>query len=212
MLLILLLQLALVFIFWKQINIPNILPQISFIGVLGYLAKFLIEKITAINIEKIKSEAELENQKMLTIHNRLHTDRANIIKELYFKMVDANNTLISLTKPLQMAGEKTKEEKFKEVVDTYNDFVRYYDHNKIYFDKKICLIIDKVIESLRDPIIDYEVYYPSWKEGSEMGDTTVAREHFKELRKAWDKVKGIIPPLKESLEEEFRTLIGVKLN
>lgn len=176
-----------------------------------YLGKLAIEKFTTVSIEKFKYETQLENEKSMVVYSRLHSDRAKVIRELYVLLVDAVNSLISLAKPLQLAGEPKKEEKFKIVVDKYNEFLKYYEHNKIFFSSQLCIMVDDIINKLRDPILDYETFYPAWKESVEVDDRKNAHDFHKELTKAWGKIKDDIPPVKEKLENEFRSIIGVNL-
>jgi hypothetical protein len=199
------------YFFRKNIDVKNIISQISIVGILVYLGKLIIEKFADINIEKIKLQAQLEKEKIMLVYGNLHKDRAIVIKKLYRLLINANNALISLTKPLQMAGEKKKNEKFILVAKEYNKFLKYYEHNKIFFKNELCELIDNIIDKLRDPILDYETYLPAYEQSVEVDDRKNASDYHKELVNAWKKVKDEIPPIKEKLENEFRSLIGVGL-
>lgn len=196
--------------FRENIDIKNAISQISIAGILIYLGKIIIEKLADINVEKIKFQAQLENEKSILVYSNLHKYRAEVVKKLYRLLIDTNNELISLTKPLQMAGEKNKNEKFIQVAKKYNDFLKCYEYNKIFFKNELCQLVDKMIDKLRDPILDYETYLPIYEQAVKFDDGKNARDYHKELVSAWKKVERDIPPIKEKLENEFRSLMGVE--
>lgn len=49
-----------------------------------------------------------------------------------------------------MAGEPTEEEKRKLSGDSYNEFMKYFDQNKIFFEKSLAVDLENFAKKLRE--------------------------------------------------------------
>ena len=137
----------------------------------------------------------------------LHEERAKVIRELYEKLVIFEESMISLTSPLKFYGDIKEKEKLKISGEKGNDFENYYRRNKIYFDKRICYILEEISGEMRHSWITFSVYTDEIDDSIEVNN---AKEKWEERISAWKKIVDKVPLLKDKLEEEFRRILGVK--
>jgi len=141
--------------------------------------------------------------------SQLHVERAHVIKVLYEKLVDLYDSMQSLLKYFQGADEPSLDEKAQVFRDAHNEFIRAVARNKIYFGKDTCEIMDRLFFSSRDTYIDITTYPIDPRHPELHAVKGLYRERTEMWEKAREAFKKDIISLKEKLEEEFRSLIGV---
>lgn len=195
-------------------------------GIIGYLGQKIIEQILSKDLEKFKDRLESENQKSkiqfekeiesykagLDIANirqsKLYTKRIDIIEELYQKLVVFQNSMLDMTLPFREITGKDKKEVEKEELERVaattslgNDFLQFYQKNKIYFDVNICELVDKIQTGLKQSHNDYSFQH--------FGGVPLSKLTDEMAKNASESVRTDIPLLIEALEHEFRKSIGV---
>ncbi len=182
--------------------VQNLLYFLIASGVIAFIIRSLFKQLLNKDIEKFKNRLFLEKIKF----SKLHEERAKVIKELYEKLVDFENSMISLTKPIQWIEELKEKEKLKISSKKGNEFENYCKKNKIYFDGELCEILDEISKEMKKSWTDFYVY-PGERE-------TLSKEEISkkwEIRiSAWRRIHLKVQPLKDKLEEEFRKMLGVK--
>ena len=169
---------------------------------LAWVLRKLIDQFFNNKIEKFKYELEKENTKFRITYERLHVERAEIIKETYKKIVLTFDLFRSYVNPLQLVGEKPEIEKKKEAGLAYNEFYKFYDENRIFFDESLAAKIDKLRETLWDAWIKFQLSR-DLREGSHRGGHD-------EWMQAWTKVDNEVPLIRKEIEAEFRKIIGIE--
>jgi len=169
----------------------------------SWVIRKLIDNFFSHKIEKFKTELEKEHTRYQITYEKLHTERATVIKETYQKLVDVYKAFHSYMNPLQFAGESDIEDKQKNAVEKANDFVMYFDRNRIFFEDSLAERIDK----LRDALWD------CWADFALSKDLRKDRQHNEGLnmwRKVWDKLNTDVPKIKKEVENEFQKIIGIE--
>jgi hypothetical protein len=142
--------------------------------------------------------------------SQLHVEHAHVIKDLYEKLVDLYDSMQSLLNHFQDADEPSLDEKAQVFRDAHNVFIRAVALNKIYFGKDTCEIMDRLFFSSRDTYID-KTMYPMDPRHPELHKVKgLYQERTEMWEKAREAFKKDIISLKERLEEEFRSLLGVE--
>lgn len=168
---------------------------------LVFIIRKLIEQFFTRDLEKFKSELEKEVIRHKTQFETLHTERAVVIKETYKRIVKTQRAFESLINPLQLGGELTEEEKTKQLVEKSNDLFDYYAENRLFFGEELAQEIDTLLKK----------FMGIWRQWNYAKDFKEGRTpDVEEWGKAWDQVKGEIPPIKESIEKKFRGIIGIE--
>ncbi|WP_435263814.1 hypothetical protein [Tenacibaculum sp. nBUS_03] len=199
---------------------------IAITGLVGYIAKRIIEQVLNKDLEKFKTELESQNRiaklgfdkemetyksdlnLISTRQNLLHSNRSQIILELYQKLVELHNSMLDMTARMRMVTGKDQEtieseelERINKTGELGNNFFKFYQFNKIYFTPNICKLIQEIQDELKESHSEYSFRHLWGLPPSEMT--------YGMAKKANDKVKDEVPKLMNKLEYEFRKSIGV---
>jgi hypothetical protein len=185
------------------------------IAVLGlvYLLRKIFEKWLSQDLESFKArlrashDAEIERLRAdlravaferETRFARLHELRAEVIAELYKRLVWAHTSLLEFIQPIQQGGEKQRKERGRKAADNTNKFFAHFHENYIYFDQSLCSVIETLEEKFRRTWAEFAIF-PDMKPAS-------ARE----WADAWKSFSQDVPPLRHEIEKRFRRMLGVE--
>ena len=180
---------------------------------LAYIGKKAIEAYLSSRVERYK--AELKN--LTTEHSirfqQLHTERANVIKELYNKLIVLDQSLVDALRGLHPVGNgiPTLEDKVNALGKAHYDLYEFYVPKKIYFEKKICELLDSIVENSRGVFLDITLYPVDPKDTSYKYDRELLSERHVFWQKARETYKTTISELKKTLEDEFRRILGINI-
>jgi hypothetical protein len=179
-------------------------------GLIAWIIRSIINSFLKRDIENYKNKL-MESQIRFT---KLHEERATVIRDLYYKLVELDDNLKSLICPLQLAGDINLKKKFKKSTKAGNNFLDFSHKNRIYFNNEINDIIDKINSLMKRAFYDFrsaqEMDELSKQVSSRKEGSWINKEKMEKWNKAWDTITLEIPKLKEQLEKEFREILGVK--
>jgi hypothetical protein len=183
-----------------------------------WLAREIIKQLLSRDIEKFKANLQMESQREIahlksslelvafehqTRFSVLHEKRAEIIANLYGKIVDLYKAA-NFVRLFQSMNDSEKEKKCKLLLDTFDSSRDFFGKHRIYFDKDCCAKIVSFMDKLS---IAFGTL-ASFVEGREAIKLDDDQEY-----EEWDKAMRImeqeIPVVKNALEESFRELLGV---
>ena len=178
-------------------------------GTIAFLGKKAIEAYLAGRVEAYKSNLEKIASEHSIRFQRLHSERAEVIKDFYGKLVLLDESLHSALRPFQAVGEPGLKEKVKNIGDQFNDLRNYFLPKRIFFEEKVCELIDRILEAAKGVFFDITTYEVDTQDLSYKYD----RELLKERHEFWEKARNIhkneILELKKQLEREFRGILGI---
>lgn len=160
-------------------------------------------------ITKVKLDQQIESFKsdLNLIHTRqskLYDRQREVLETVYEKIVTSFKRMLEMTSMLQWVEgdpEKEEEDRIKVTADAGNDFIDFYDVNRIYFSPTTCVLLENLktiyIESFNDYTMKKRFGIPTTEFNTEKANTVSER------------IRKEIPPVLEKLEEDFRKLIGV---
>lgn len=187
--------------FWQNL-ITNVSWGALIIGGISWVLRRFIDHFFSNKIEQYKAELERENTKFKITYEKLHTERAEVIKNVYKKIVKTDDAFLNYIKPMRYTNEPTQDEYAKIAGNAFNDLSSYYRENRIFFTEAFALRIDKILDLLLGIANQFQTSRILREENSPNGYVT-------EWGKAFDRLKNEVPPLKTEIEKEFRTLIGI---
>ena len=171
------------------------------VAAVSWLFRSLTTHLLSKDIEIFRQQL-VENQKRF---GTLHEKRANIIEELYSKLIDFLGAAESFSHIAEWQGEPSKEEKAIILGEKAGEFRAYYLKNKIYFNKDICETIDSLFGEVYKKTLIYRVHLAHKKEG--VGDSKLFTDAWMD---AWKFMQDKSPVLLEAIQTEFRSILGVK--
>ena len=133
----------------------------------------------------------------------LHEQRAEVISRLYELLVEFVAAAEGYANLMEYSGEPSKDEKAQILGEKASEFRRYFVTKRIYFPKRICSAIDNLWSEAIGPVSKFSF----WRKQAG-GDKNASEAWFE----AWDVMSKKVPSLLESIEDEFRSLIGVPVD
>jgi hypothetical protein len=125
---------------------------------IAYLGKKAIEAYLAGRVEAYKSNLEKIANEHSIRFQRLHTERAEVIKDLYGKLAILDDTLYSTLRPFQGVGEPELKAKVSLLAEQFNDLRNYFLPRRIFFEEKVCELIDRILETAKGVFYDITAY------------------------------------------------------
>ena len=169
-------------------------------GALVWLIREVVRLFFSRSLEKFKSELEKEVITHKLKYERMHSDRAEVIKQVYTRITRTHRSLGSFMSRLQLMGESTEEEKGKIAADAANSFTEYYEENRIFIDEDLAKKIDLLSQNFRLAWIKFQTKQHLPKNSDDA---------LKQWQSAWDIINEQIPPIKQEIEKDFRKIIGI---
>jgi hypothetical protein len=176
---------------------------------IGYLGRKAIEAFLQGRIESYKKNLERIASEHSIRFQRLHSERAEIIKEFYGKLAVLDDTLYSTLRPFQVVGEPELEEKVKKLSVQFNELREYFLPKRIFFENRLCELIDKILETAKGVFFDITTYPVDIKDTNYKYDRNLLKERHEFWEYAREIHKKEITSLKGKLEDEFRMLLGI---
>lgn len=151
---------------------------------------------------------KLEGQFQFT---KLHEKRGEVVQELFGLLLELHSDAVKLTQPLKFAKvnfDEEENERALNVNNSFNEYNKFLSKNRIYFEKELEKKLFDVQERYRIIMFDYgekDFLKRMGTPNSELG------ESHKKATLAWEKVTKEVPPILDELGDEFRKIIGVKV-
>ena len=163
------------------------------------------------DVEAFKFNLQLATIEHQVRFSKLHDKRAQVIQDLYGKLVALDTVIHSVLKRFQKVGDATLGEKVREYGRLHNELNEFFLPNRIFFGSETCRVIDHLLFLSRDTYFDITTYpvdpeSPEYKYGP--------RDLLNERHEYWEKARKAfetdIKNLKEQLKTQFRAMLGVK--
>ncbi len=193
-----------------MINIQEILIQIVQTGAIVTGAAFVLKKylelIFSKDLEKFKADLEKSSIEFKIRYEKLHTERAEVIKTLYQKIARTYTSFSILTCPIQFdTSEEAEKQRMVNAFKEVSEMTAFYNENRIFFEESLAQEIDRLMALFHDCRRSYQISNGLRKEDP--------KTSMKECFSAWDKLtKDELPAIKKRIENEFRSLIGINEN
>lgn len=167
-----------------------------------WLARELFGQVLSKDLEKFKSSLEKEAIKFKIRYEKLHIERAEVIKESYRRLATAYGNLHTLMCPGRFVGEPPLEENAKEAAEATNDLTAYYEGNRIFFEESLATEIDNLLKIFKNSWYNFHAYQESG-DLKEPGSGQKRYEAWKEISEEGLRVKRLI-------EGKFRSILGIE--
>lgn len=170
-------------------------------GLVGYIGKRFIDRFYDKEIERFKNDLHRSAFEHQIIYSKLHNDRAEVIRQIYAKIVRMERIMNDLTAYI------TKE-KVEEALPAILEAKYFFEENKVFFGKDLSHLIEDFVTKTHNAYFD-----ASWNSDyqlHEIDDDRIKDETVKKRLNGWKIVRDKVPELKEELEKNFRDLLGVK--
>ncbi len=143
--------------------------------------------------------------------SKLHQERAEVIKELYNRIVELQSAMLDFTSGIHAVIKdinKEEEERLLRVNKALQEFNSYFFSRKIFFRKELVSKLEHLSKEYWDKGWDYAFMSNQFKEG---GLTKEIRKEYRDKSREISKTVVMeFTRLIEELENEFRKMLGVE--
>jgi hypothetical protein len=152
-----------------------------------------------VEVERLKSTLSIAAAERNTTFVQLHTRRVDVIADTYARLKKLHDCVANYVKSFEPVGERSKEERRKDVTSAAQEFTPYFSQNQIFLPKAVSAAIEQVnqeLVSISNTFI-YAVELPRTPDVQQWGRIT-------------DKFNGSVKEAVAGLEDELRRLLGDK--
>ena len=178
-------------------------------AVIAYLGKTAIDAYVAGRVEAYKGELQRTTAEHSVRFQRLHAERAEVIKEFYAKLALLDEALASTLARFQVAVDTPLAEKVQTLSKHFNETREYFVPRRVFFEESTCLMVEKVLGLARGIFFDITAYEIDPKHPQYKYDPSILKERHEFWEKARASHENDFTSLKQSLEDEFRKLLGI---
>lgn len=186
-----------------------VLPA-TLVGIVSYASKQVFNNYLNKKLETYKSQLDKAFYEHQIKFSKLHEKRAEIISELYIKLIDAQISIKYFMSPVRYG--KVDETNFEtETMEKWKAFMNYFSYNEIFFNEATCVKIDSLIKLALDIWGNYELNKMSIENIKD--SPKESKEERVELRERKKEIYHILekkfPEIENLLKADFRKIIGV---
>jgi hypothetical protein len=176
---------------------------------LAFLGRKAIDAFVTGRVEAYRIELQRIAGEHSVRFQRLHAERAEVVKDFYGKFVILDETLHSTLRSFQVVGEEPLPDKVKRLGDQFNEIRNYFLPRRIFFDESICKLIDDALDLAKGIFFDITVLEVDPQHVEYKYNREVLKERHVFWEKARAKHKSEFSELKKRLEGEFRAILGL---
>ena len=178
--------------------------------VIAYLGKTAIDAYVSGRVETYKSDLQRLTAEHSVRFQRLHAERAEVIKEFYAKFARLDDALYSTLRSFQLVGEPPLKEKVSKLSEQFNELRDYFLPRRIFFDEPLCKVIDSILEMAKGIFFDITTYEVDPAHEEYKFNREVLRERHEFWEKARATHKDQFAAVKAQVEKEFRVILGIE--
>lgn len=203
---------------WTQILIAALTSSAFTTGLLAILlfaGKSLIERWLSRNLEKYKAELQLAAFEHQTRFTKLHEKRAEVIAELYKRLVQFQGSVQRLA---NIIGDERECEGLYEIycevaLGSWETFMEYFEENRVYLTENLCEKFDWFQCAGLAALSVFAFYQgdPSLDSTPLPSGLDLARKAARQpvaIERVLDMINVHLPRLRQEIETEFRTMLG----
>ncbi len=172
--------------------------------ILGFIAKSLYGQVLSKDLDIHKSSLERIAHEHSVKFESLHAKRAEVIFEVYTRIVFAENHSFDMLNVIDDYYKISIKERFEHAKESITELATYFEFNRLYFEDKTCKKIDEIIKRMGKVLLDYEPILKA------VEPEDLNEEHFEVWKHSFIIILKDIPPIKNEIEIQFRTLLGIE--
>jgi hypothetical protein len=186
-----------------------------FFGAAAWLTRSLVTHLLSKDVEKFKAELNLQHtlaiertrsdlQRLVKEHEikyeRLHTERAERVAELYQHIVETNDAVQACLEAFEEKPERMRFDLAAEAIKRGDRLAEYVTRNEIYFSRSLARELRELYTCLLDVGIEYKMYCEDKRQNKDCSNFVNL------LSEVQTDTRGAL----KRTEEEFRKLLGVE--
>jgi hypothetical protein len=184
---------------WFQQVLTLALAPVAVIAAVTWLLRSLFSQALTRDIANFKAKLQTETFREQHRFQSLHAKQAEVVAELYARIVHAERKIGQLTSRFRSVSVDLNEQKTAAAVacDSFGDF---YRKHRLYLPEATAIKVDELSELFIDLYVDIDTAQP----GDEYHPSNAAA-----WAEANQRMATQVRPVKQDLESQFRLILGV---
>jgi len=179
-------------------------------AVIIFLGRMIIKQFFDRDIATFKADLARNVYEHQVSFGNVYAKRAEILSQLYSRLVEAERSFSRLTSWLESGGTgesfaEIKTRRFKESEEKYFAFREYFENNRLFLNDSIANAIDEIIRIFGEARAVTATYI-------QLADDRESRIQFgSQMHECFKKITdSSLPKVKKELEHQFREILGIK--
>jgi hypothetical protein len=189
--------------FWELLQ--NLGVYALMIAGLSFLARTIVLQYFSKDLEKFKSTLTMTAYEHQIRFSRLHEKQAAVIEKTYANAVKLYYASSTFLRRYPAAKEEENQQNIRTLWKAADRFRIHFETHRIYFNAEVSEKIMNLNENLSKAVS----VLVSFADGQFL--TTDGKIVMSEWSKAMDVMEKEIPPIKATLEDSFRKILGVRI-
>jgi hypothetical protein len=169
----------------------------------SHKARLAVEN--AVAVEQLKGNLQIAAIEHQIRYSRLHEQVARTVVKTYGLMRNLLRAARNYVKEIEFASDKPWNERRQVVADAARELQEYFGHRRLFFPKELANRIDAFDLLVWETARTFQIFV----EGGKENDIRY-REKTDKWGESVDKLDDEAKPLFESMENEFRSMLGIK--
>ena len=178
-------------------------------AVFAYIGKKAIESYLSGRLESHKSQLQIAATEHSIRFQRLHSERAEVIRDLYSKISELDIALKDCLKAFHAVGEPDLRTKVERVRLAHNALVEFYPQRRIFLEQDLCTVLDTIVERSGGIFVDITNLPVDPMSQEYQHNRQLLRERMENWDRARQTHRDDIAQLKAELETRFRRILGI---
>jgi len=154
-------------------------------------------------MEKFRADLARTAYEHQITFGKLHEKRAEIIADLYAKIVDLQNSVEVFVRNVIGLTPEKNEENLRAIWKAADSFKDCYRKNKIFFAEEMCELIEDLNTNLSSPVSEISMHLEI------VGNSDQLKPVYEAWEKAEQNIAGKASIIRREIESEFRKILGV---
>jgi hypothetical protein len=154
--------------------------------------------------QRLRHALELAAMEHRVRFTGFHERRAEVIAELYTKLVEASWAMGYFVSPIDYQSDPPKEEKYVAAMNATAEAFRFFDRNRLFLSARAAALVDALTGDMRKTMNEFGVHV-------QLASQPLAAEFSNEKLQAWQKAHAFfekdLPNLRMELEKELHRLL-----
>ncbi len=160
---------------------------------------------SAVETERLRSQLSMQATEHAVRFQRLHEKRADVVAELYSRLVEAYWKASSFASLAEWSGEPNKQKKYADAMNAFANFFQFFDKNKIFLPSQLCEQMEAFVQGMREKVIGFGVYVGHADEDLPLPAFEKKHDAWME---AWRYMEKQVPATRHGLEAELRSILS----
>lgn len=158
-----------------------------------------------VELEKLKAQLSIQAAEHQVRFSKLHDKRAEVIAELYARLVQAYWDASSFSSLAEWVGEPDKKEKYAIAMNSMAAFYQFFDKARIYLPERVCSLLENAVHEMREKVTGFGVYV-HYKDADLPQEALLVKNDA--WKAAWEFFRTQVPAARAALESELRSILG----